>query len=247
VNERFKQSMEWNDLHEPKELTINKDSYHILIAGDSHVGGTNNLNQFFEAGIENGAVMMAIAGDVTTGREEDYDVLVSELSSVDNMPVCLVPGNHDLYFNGWYTFRQYFGTSFYTFKVNTKEATDCYIFLDTAGGTLGTDQLDWLKNMLDVEREQYRHVVVITHVNFFRNRFTNSTNILNEEIVLLLDLFEKYQIDIIIQGHDHKRYEEIFGHTTYITLDALLDGYKYASFLELSIEGEQVSYRFIDI
>jgi UDP-2,3-diacylglucosamine pyrophosphatase LpxH len=245
VNERFVQSLEWNDAHARKEVMLNSDEYSVMIAGDSHVGGTENLSRFLEIGLGNMPAMMAIAGDLTTGIKEDYEALVFELEAANTIPVCLVPGNHDLYFHGWTSFQEYFGSATYTFEVNTPQASDLFIFLDTGGGTLGGDQLDWLKAVLENERDIYRHAVVVTHLNFFRPRFTSSTNLLNEEILVLIDLFEKHQINIVVQGHDHKRSEEQFGHTSYITLDALKDGYKDASFLNININKDKLSYEFV--
>jgi 3',5'-cyclic AMP phosphodiesterase CpdA len=225
---------------------VTGEEYSILVGGDSHVGGTQNLRKLIEIAERDGAAAVVIAGDLCTGRAEDYEVAVVELNASGEIPVCVVPGNHDLYFGGWSSFYDYFGASVYTFTVETSSASDLYIFLDSGGGTLGTDQMEWLKSLLSERREEYRHAVVVTHVNFFRNRFTTSTNILNEELLVLLDLFARHEINLVIQGHDHKRYEEVFGPTTYITLDAMKDDNEDASFLELAVKPDEIGYSFID-
>jgi predicted phosphodiesterase len=246
VNERFEMSVQWNSDHPPRETTIAGSDYTVFVGSDPHVGGTNNLSRMVSMATEEGAAMIAIAGDLTTGWEEDYDIAVAELEGAGTIPVCVVPGNHDLYFGGWDSFYSYFGASAYTMEVHTSDTSDLFVFLDSGGGTLGPKQLEWLKQLLPEEREAHRYVTVVTHVNFFRNRFTTSTNILNEELIVLLDLFAKHSVDIVIQGHDHKRHEELFGSTTYITLDALKDGTGNASFLQLEVGTEKLSYRFID-
>ena len=43
ANQRFTESMEWNVLNPYKEIVTDSDEYLILVMGDSHVGGTNNL------------------------------------------------------------------------------------------------------------------------------------------------------------------------------------------------------------
>ena len=247
VNERFEKSVQWNSEHPPRETTVGGSDYTVLVASDSHVGGTRNLSRMISMAAEEGAAMIAIAGDLSTGWEADYDIAIAELEGAGTIPVCVVPGNHDLYFGGWESFYSYFGTSAYTMAVHTSDTSDLFIFLDTGGGTLGSKQLKWLKQLLPEEREAYRYVIVITHVNFFRNRFTTSTNILNEEVIVLLDLFAKQRVDIVIQGHDHQRHEELFGSTTYITLDALKDGTGNASFLQLNVGKEKINYKFIDL
>ena len=247
VNERFEKSVQWNNVHPPRETTIEGSDYTILVGGDSHVGGTNNLSRMISMASEEGAAMIAIAGDLCTGWEEDYAVAAAELEGAGEIPVCVVPGNHDLYFGGWTSFYNYFGASAYTIKVHTSDTSDLFIFLDTGGGTLGSKQMEWLKQLLKEERDAHRYATVITHVNFFRNRFTPATNILNEELIVLLDIFAKHRIDLVIQGHDHKRHEELFGSTTYITLDAMKDGTGNASFLQLNVGKEKINYHFIDL
>ncbi|MEX0986704.1 MAG: metallophosphoesterase [Bacteroidales bacterium] len=247
VNERFEMSAQWNSDNPERALTVTTDGYTLIVGSDSHVGGTVNLQRTFQIAEQEGAVALAIAGDVTTGREEDYEVMAMELVAAGDMPVCVVPGNHDLYFEGWPHFFEIFGASSYTFKVNTSDSSDLYIFLDTGGGTLGTSQLVWLQQLLEEERDSHRYTTVITHVNFFRNRFTTSTNILNEELLLLLDLFDRHNVNIVIQGHDHKRYEKKFRTTTYITLDAIRDDNDDASILQLEAGSEGIVYRFIEL
>jgi 3',5'-cyclic AMP phosphodiesterase CpdA len=247
VNERFEKSVQWNSENPLRETTVEGNSYSVLVGSDSHVGGTLNLSRMISRASEEAAAMIAIAGDLSTGWEEDYAIAVAELNGAGTIPVCVVPGNHDLYFGGWESFYSYFGTSSYTMAVHTSDTSDLFIFLDTGGGTLGPKQLEWLKQLLQEEREAYRFVTVITHVNFFRNRFTTSTNILNEELIVMLDLFAKHSVDFVIQGHDHQRHEELFGSTTYITLDALKDGTANASFLQLQVGTETINYRFVDL
>lgn len=245
VNERFAQSVKWNTENEPRDIVSPETEYAVLIGGDTHVGGTENLQKLIDLTRESSALAMVIAGDVSTGVEEDYLVLDSVLQDAGPAPTCLVAGNHDLYFDGWKSFYQMFGSSTYTMAVHVGDTADLFIFLDSGSGTLGSLQIDWLEDVLEANRWKHRHVIVITHLNFFRNRMTGSTNPLNEELLLLLDLFEKYRIDLLISGHDHDRYIEEFGHTTYVTLDAMVDGVEQASYLELTVNEEGVNFQFI--
>ena len=41
-------------------------------------------------------------------------------------PVFLITGNHDLFFDGWKTFYEFFGSSTYYFTVSTPEVPDLY-------------------------------------------------------------------------------------------------------------------------
>jgi predicted phosphodiesterase len=244
ANERFSQSLDWNNTHSSREITVQSDDYLIQSMGDSHVGETKNLDIFFNIAKSNGATAVVMAGDLTTGHENDYSEFERHLPSPDSLPVFLTAGNHDLFFNGWREFYARFGSSSYSFTIKTPKAMDLYICLETGGGTLGNKQLDWLINLFETKRLDYRHCIVFTHNNFFRTRHTDSTNPPVEEIQVLLELFVKYHVDMAIAGHDHKQDSEVFGNTTYIIMDALKDGESNAGYFQIRVKNGNITYEF---
>jgi predicted phosphodiesterase len=244
VQDRFLGSLEWTATNGEYELKADTTSYSLLIAGDAHVGTVLNLETMLQRAVAQGALAIAIAGDVTTGRVEHMVRTDSLFRVYPEIEKYTVPGNHDLYFEGWKTYYELFGPSAYIVKIRSGEAQDLYIFLDSGSGTLGTDQLTWLKSVLEEERTSFRYTIVVTHLNFFRNRFTGSTNPVNEELLMLLDLFTENNVQLVIQGHDHKRHETSLGATTYLTLDALKDGVQNASYLELRVDEEGIQTVF---
>ena len=247
VNERFDQSIGWNNDHPFKQLVVPNDDYSIFSMGDSHVGGTMNLDIFFNEGINSGATAAVFVGDMTTGHTEDYDTFHSHLPEAGILPYFPIVGNHDLYFDGWKKYQQLFGTSSYLFTVETPVATDLFICLDSGSGTLGSAQLQWLKNLLKVERSNYRHCILFTHNNLFRIKHTFSTNPFVEEIRELADLSVRYEIDMIVTGHDHQRNVATLGNTVHITMDALEDIKEDATYLKLRINQSDLTYQFIPV
>ncbi len=246
VNQRFEQSVKWNDTHPNREIIITSDNYFILSMGDSHVGGTDNLNTFINIAETTNAAAIVAAGDLTTGNAGDYDVFQQVMPDQDSLPYFLMIGNHDLWFKGWNQFYSRFGSSTYTFSIITTAAKDLFICLDTGSGTLGRKQLDWLKEILETYRDEYRYCFVFTHNNLFRNRHTLATNPPVEEIQVLIDLFTKYNVDMAITAHDHIRYEVKFGNTTYITMDALEDGLDNSGYFKINVIGENLNWGFIN-
>ncbi len=243
VNERFEQSQQWNRQNPQRTRGTSEDSYQLFVAADVHIGGTRNFNQFIHAGVQSNVQAFILAGDVVTGHKHDYDTLKNHLQKIPSIPVFMVTGNHDLYFKGWDYFYSYFGSSTYTVTMETPGGNDLLIFLDTGSGTVGRDQLAWLQKTLTT-RNNYRHCIVVTHNNFFRARHTTSTNLQLDELHLLLDWFYDFKVDMVIMGHDHRHSIEQFGPTTYITMDALLDGFKHASYLSLQVTADGISYTF---
>lgn len=247
VNERFEQSIEWNNQNGYSEISIPQRTYSIHAMGDSHVGGTENLDTFFEHAQNEDATAVVMSGDLTTGHKKDYDVFSEHLPLKDSLMYFAIAGNHDLYFDGWKHFYSIFGSSSYFFVINTPNESDLFICLDTGGGTLGNKQLDWFKKLLETSRNSYRYCTVFTHNNLFRLRQTTSTNPMVEEIYVLLDLFIRHNVNMVVTAHNHERYTDILGNTTHINTDALQDENSKASYLKLSINEENIDFNFVEI
>jgi predicted phosphodiesterase len=244
ANQRFIQSMDWNENHPWQEIIAPSDEYSVVAMGDSHVGSTKNLDSFFRIAKEEKASAVVMAGDLTTGNPEDYMEFENHLPEDDALPLFFLAGNHDLFSNGWEEFYRWFGSSTYIFSIKTPVASDLYICLETGGGTLGDKQLKWLTRILQTIRPDYRRCIVITHNNFFRNRHTDSTNPVIEELTALLELFTINHVDMVVTGHDHKHDAEVFGLTTYIVMDALKDGLSNAGYFQLKVKNGIIGYNF---
>jgi len=244
VNERVKLSLEWNKVNPDKDVAVNGTDYCLLIAGDSEVGGTTNLDTLIARAQSPGVAGFVLAGDLTSGDPKGYEILEHELDTNNHGTAFYILGNHDLFFNGWDKYYSYFGSSTYAFTVKTNDASDLYICLDSGNATIGRIQLAWLSDLLAKERKNHRFCIIISHVNFFREHHTFSANPLVDEIRVLLDLFYRNSIDMVITGHDHHRSEEFFGKTHFITLDAFIDGFKEASYLRLKIKNGGLTSNF---
>jgi hypothetical protein len=244
VNERVKLSLEWNKVHHDRDVAIQGTDYSLLIAGDSEVGGTTNLDTLIARAKKPGVAGFVIAGDITSGDPKGYNTLEHEFDTRNPGPAFCILGNHDLFFNGWENYYSYFGSSTYAFTIKTNNASDLYICLDSGNGTIGSTQLKWLEELLKNERMKHRFCIIFSHVNFFREHHTFSANPLVDELHVLMDLFFSNSVNMVIMGHDHQRSEEFFGKTHYITLDAFFDGYENASYLRLEVKNGILSYNY---
>ena len=247
VNQRFEQSEVWNNQNPERLILVPSDDYLMLVMSDSHVGGTQNLGTFLDSAINKGAIATVMAGDLTTGHGKDYSVFQRCLPDQAFLPSFQVAGNHDLYFGGWKHFYSAFGSSTYVFIVQTTTGRDLFICLDTGSGTLGNKQLKWFREKLQNRRPDYRRCIVFTHNNLFRFRRTTSTNPLIEELHVLTDLFIRHDVDMVITGHDHKKYVQLFGKTTHVIMDALKDGAKNAGYFQFQISNGVIDYSFINL
>ncbi len=247
ADQRFQQSMEWNRRNPYQEIVTVKDDYSLYCTADSHVGDTKKLDIFLRNALESEAKALVMVGDITTGNAEDIDNFKLWLPAREIIPAFLVAGNHDLYFDGWKKFYSLFGSSTYIFFVRTPVFTDMYICLDTGSGTMGSEQIDWLRNVLETERLNYRNCVLFTHNNLFRIRHTVTGNPFVEELQVLLEMCVKYNINMIVSGHDHKKNVTSIGNTTFITMDHLQDNRKNSGYLKLLIKGGKIHFEFVQI
>ena len=247
VDTRFTESMNWNANHPTNEINVESDDYTIFTMADCHIGTTSNLDKFLNNAHSLKPTAIIIDGDLTGGLSEDYTVFEDHFPKDYVIPSFFLVGNHDLWYNGWSEFYKRFGSSSYTFTVRTSGGTDLFICVDTGGNTLGKLQTEWLTQILQSERSAYRRCIIITHINLFRHRHTESTNLVEEELCSLLNLFTVNKVDMVITGHDHNEFAEEFGVTTYIQVDALEDGLSNAGYMKLEVKNGILGYKFVNV
>ena len=248
VEKRFEQSAEMNkDL---KAGTINaQDTYIFYVATDPHINETHKNLSIFNNAFRNDtkAAFGVILGDCIDVR----DNLPKYMEALAHDPtkhaydheLFHILGNHDVFFNGWDNFKEIVGPSVYWFEVEAGTDRDLYISLDTATGTLGRKQTEWLREFLSENRFKYRHCVILTHTNFFYtdNSQTGSGNMPIEECFSLIDLLSRHKISLVLQGHDHYREDITYGDVRYVILGAILDESENPEYLKVEVSPDGVS------
>jgi len=247
VNVRFDQSESSNNLNGFSTLEVPSDDYTLCIAADIHMGGTSNFDKFLTDAKSMNAAAVIFNGDISNGNSADYQTLKQHLPDSKQLKYFSLVGNHDLFYNGWDEFHHLFGSTTYYFTVKSPEASDLYICLDTGSGTLGIKQLDWLKNVLQEKRSLYRNCIVFTHSNLYRSKHSLTTNPMDEEVLIIMDLFTKYNINTVVSGHEHTNAVAKFGNTTYIKSDSMKDDNANAGYEKLTIKNGMIDYQFIKI
>ena len=154
---------------------------------------------------------------------------------IDDIPLPFYPvvGNHDITHNGWALWSNIFHSSFYDFYVyigvmDEQLVFDHFIFLDTANGTLGKEQVSLIEEGVldDKNAEQYglhtRHTFVFSHTNIFRpSSLQFASTFAREETFFLLNQFAEWKASIVFCGHVHKWDDHEVGGVRYITLDSM--------------------------
>ncbi len=157
-DQRFQDS---NSLTPPVTSVSVPDSqnYTFAIVGDLHIGNqdTTRFQQILSMASSEGDSFIVLLGDnVDQGDQADFQAFQAALSSSSfNNKAVIAIGNHDIFNDGWTYYKQVVGPSHYTFTAGNAK----FIILDTADGTVGSDQTDWLKAQLAQPKPQLLFLV----------------------------------------------------------------------------------------
>ena len=115
----------------------------------------------------------------------------------------------------------------------------CAVGSFLAEGTLGTAQLQWLRELLTTNHlplttnHPFRHTIVFTHTHLFKrdNSQGHTSNYAIEETYELTSLLEQGGVDMYWCGHDHSREITDYAGFTSIVVDAIEDHYPPAFYM----------------
>lgn len=251
VKTRFAQSMEYNDQKGEIHLDMASDDYVVYVCSDSHVSRKlphKNLEHFVTRYNDEAAPKLALHLGDLIDAQNNFPCVDSILSQAKG-PLFVTPGNHDIYFKQWQTFRSYYHTGTYWFDTNNGgKKLDLYICLDTAEGTLGPDQTKWLKELLARKtKEGYRRIIVYTHTHFWKldGSQGHTSNFSLEDTYALASLLSQYGVNFVWSGHQHARQSVFYKGVNYLVLDATKDIENGQSFMTVDM-GQSAIYHYID-
>ncbi|MBN2352952.1 MAG: metallophosphoesterase [Spirochaetales bacterium] len=205
------------------------EPFSFVVIADTHVFPGNDTSSYFMDFINqlipgpNGDRFVLVCGDlVQDGALADFQTYADEAADIESLGVTVysVPGNHDLYNNGWPNYRAVLGPSMYTLAAGPVRI----VAIDSANGTLGGPQRAWLEGVLASRAEPY--CVTFTHMEFFSEGITETqqwTDI--NEAYSLMHLFETSGVNIHLTGHTHSYFVRTINGTTYLTVPSFAHGF----------------------
>ena len=253
VKARFEQSMAYDNARGDLHLDMQADNYTIYVCTDSHITKKTHKNLDYFMAQYSAAAGPKVAlhlGDVIDAQKNFAcadSVLHTGRTIKDT--IFVTPGNHDIYFKQWPIFRDYFKTGVYWFDTrNGDKKLDLFICLDTAEGTLGIDQMKWLRELLaQKSQEGYRRIIVFTHTHFWKldDSQGHTSNFSLEETYELAALLSEYKVAYVWSGHQHARQSVIFKGVNYLVLDATKDDETGQAYMTVDA-GESMIYHYWD-
>lgn len=254
VNTRFEQSIAYNQSRGVISLDMGADEYMVYVCTDSHITRKShqNLDYFIAQYKAETAPKVAVhLGDVIDAQKNlpCADSILHFAGQTIADTIFVTPGNHDIYFKQWQEFRQFFKTGTYWFETrNGVKKLDLFICLDSAEGTLGDKQTEWLRNLLETKsKEGYRRMIVFTHTHLWKldSSQGHTSNMALEETYEITSLMAQYKIPYVWSGHQHARQSVVFKGVNYLVLNATKDTEKGQSYMTARI-GDDITYQHIN-
>ena len=256
IDERWEESMAYNQEAGFDTLYAVAEDYHLYVCTDTHITKKRNRWEHFIASYRADklcpvAVHLGDIIDAKTDVAYVEEALAPQMEDTNKhdtlMAVC---GNHDIYFQLWENFLRVFKTSTYYFVVQTPAGKqDLFIVYDSADGTVGSKQLQWLENTLKwADTQNFRHVVACTHTHFFKRDGSqgHTSNYTIEETYALLNLFTQHNVKMVWSGHDHSREITQVKGMTCIVVDSMTEHDEHPYYMLVTM-GDKIDYEFIPV
>lgn len=256
IDERWEESMAYNQEAGFDTLYAVAEDYHLYVCTDTHITKKRNRWEHFIASYRADKLCPVAVhlGDIIDARTDVAyveEALAPQMEGTNKhdtlMAVC---GNHDIYFQLWEKFLRVFKTSTYYFVVQTPAGKqDLFIVYDSADGTVGSKQLQWLENTLKwADTQNFRHVVACTHTHFFKRDGSqgHTSNYTIEETYALLNLFTQHNVKMVWSGHDHSREITQVKGMTCILVDSMTEHDEHPYYMLVTM-GDKIDYEFIPV
>ena len=218
VDERFALS---SSIKSPYKNTL-KGSYQYSFAfcADPHMreegdGCFPDLDRAIRANRIN---FVVCGGDLTfLGEESEYRNFVEHVNAL-TVPSYAALGNHDLLNGGWSYYWRYLGPSSYSFYGGNAK----FVVIDSASYEIGEHQMEWIKEELRTSKQPL--LFVISHIPIYGGAHETYDFPKGEERTELIELFEKYDVDYVLEGHYHSYVDITENGVRYITSGSFSDG-----------------------
>jgi len=177
-------------------------------------------------------------GDLTyLGEEGEYSNFINHIEAL-TVPAYPALGNHDIYNGGWAYYWRYLGPSMYSFYGGNAK----FVVIDSASDVIGDPQMHWIQEELRSNKQPL--LFVISHMPIYGGSHGTYEFPKTEEREILIELFEKYEVDFVLEGHYHGYVDITNNGVRYITSGSFSDGLLDSGqrhFLLINVYGPEVS------
>jgi len=232
----------------PGPVPVNPDSFRFAVFGDPQIKHDylSSLGRFKQEVADRGIDFFCVLGDLTNDATPDeVDTVKLQLDRV-GIPYYATIGNHDLYqADGWERFKQNYGPSCYAVVIADRVKL---IFLDTADGTIGPAQFDWLAS--ELQDSSYIRLV-LTHFPAYDGEKPIMWRLASDaERAKVQGLLERYGAYAWCAGHIHGLRHTQVDAVHHLTCGAMAPGkldYGNPGYLLFTFARDSLSWEFVEL
>ena len=231
----------------PGPVEVDPDSFRFAVFGDPQIGHDyrSSLNLFKEEVGDRGIDFFCVLGDLTNDATPDEcDSIKFQLDQVGIAYYATI-GNHDLFqADAWERFKDEYGPSCYEVVIADRIRL---IFLDTADGTLGPTQFEWLETKLADNRYER---LVLTHFPVYDGEKPLMWRLASPaERTKVQSLLQRHGAFAWCAGHIHGLRHTQVGTVRHLTCGAMAPELDYGDpgYLLFTFAGDSLSWEFVDL
>lgn len=235
-------------LSEPNNIDPSgNNQFSFAIMGDVHIGSDRGdiMEKAIDLSKNAGDSFIIFAGDITNNAESSEFSKFKEQVENKNMDYRVAIGNHDIYYQGWKHFKKFIGRSIYSFDADNVHIT----ILDSANGSLGERQLNWLEDDLQSTNKAIK--IVISHFPPWIGKFSNIFKMdSEEEAAILKNMLHENKVNYMFSAHYHGYEQAQLGFTKYIIsggVNRKLDPNEDSHFVRVIVNNNQVSTQYVEV
>ncbi len=221
------------------------DHYSFAVVGDLHIqrADTARFRRILQAAKDEGDAFGVFLGDLVDSGERT-DALAFRQALADfswSGKAFPVIGNHDIFNDGWSSYKELNGPSHYVFQVGNAK----FIVLDTADGSLGDTQAKWLEAELALPRPT--HLFLASHYLPTVPGIRTYLKLANEtEAMHLMSVAAKNNVTGWLGAHYHSFVSEKIEGVEYLVAGGgggkRMDPVPDYFFVQVKVDGPGVSY-----
>lgn len=219
--------------------------FKFAMVGDLHVGGTDTarLERILDRAQAEGDEFIVLLGDIVDKGEAVSFSAVQQAIQNKGFHQKVIPllGNHDVFDEGWRFYKSQWGSSHYVVDAGNSR----FIVLDTADGTLGKQQFQWLTDELSKARPQHTfllsHYMPVVPGQRTYLRLANQT-----EAERLMKLASRSEVKGVFGGHYHSYCQETIEGVDYVVAGGgggrRMEPVKDFFFIQVAVSGDEITY-----
>ncbi len=225
---------------------VSTGNFTFSFVGDIHLGGTDTsrLRTVLQAARDNGDAFIIFLGDmVDKGVRADFETFKAQVNDFGFQDKAIyVIGNHDIFDEGWSSYRDLLGPSHYEITFGNCR----FLVIDSADGIVGEEQTEWLEARL--KETGPAHTFILSHYMPLIPGQRTYLRLSNEtEATHLMKMMSRFGVKAWLGSHYHSFIKQEIENVTYLVAGGgggrRMEPLKDFFYVRATVQGSNLSYQ----